>query len=63
MKSSARPIETVDDLREMAKPGSELHKLALSFQLKDGIVRHLREDLRRFKTVYRAANSLVGLGG
>lgn len=54
---------TVGDLREMAKPGSELHKLALTFGLKDGIVRHLREDLRRFKTVYRAANGLVGLGG
>jgi hypothetical protein len=55
---------TVQDLRAMSSPGNELYAVAVgAFKLKDGVVRHLREDLRKFKVVYRAADGLIGLGG
>ena len=55
---------TVEDLREMALPSNDLYKVAVSnFKLKDGIVRHLRKDLHQFKTIYREAAMLAGLGG
>jgi hypothetical protein len=44
---------TVEDLRAMSSPSSSLYKVALSHELKDGVVRHLRKDLRRFKKQYR----------
>jgi hypothetical protein len=45
---------TVNDLREMANPSSPLYKVAVGFGLKDGVVRHFREELRRFKKVYKS---------
>jgi hypothetical protein len=54
---------TIGDLQKMDKPGSELYTVAVSsFKLKDGIVRHLRDDIRRFKKAARAARDLIALG-
>jgi 3-dehydroquinate dehydratase len=54
---------TVRDLREMSDVKSDLYKVAvMHFKLKDGVVRHLCEDLRRFKVEYRTANSLLEMG-
>ena len=48
---------SVKDLKGMAVPRSDLYLVATSalYRLKDGIVRHFHDDLRRFKTVYRSA--------
>ena len=41
-----------------------LYKVTINrFYLKDGVVRHLQAHIRRFKAVYRAADTLGGLGG
>ena len=46
----------------MASLSNELYKVAVSgFQLKDRIVRHLRKDLYKFKTVYCEALILIAL--
>ena len=42
---------------------SELYNLATDHGLKDGVVRHLHKNLRRFKREYQASNVLLGLGG
>lgn len=55
---------TIKDLRTMSDPDSKLYDVAVSrFHLKDGVVRHFRDDLRRFKQVYRTASGLLELGG
>jgi hypothetical protein len=49
----------VDDLRRMSETGGELYNLVVDrYKLKDGIVRYMREDLRDFKRIYRAGESL-----
>ena len=54
---------TINDLRQMSKPDGALYTLAVDrFKLKDGIVRHLAEDIRKFKPVYRTASSLASMG-
>ncbi|KAF2788126.1 hypothetical protein K505DRAFT_116095 [Melanomma pulvis-pyrius CBS 109.77] len=54
---------TIKDFREMANVGGELYKIAVGepYRLKDGVVRHLRDDLRRYKEFYRATERRVGL--
>jgi hypothetical protein len=48
----------------MAQPGGELYKIAVGqFKLKDGIVRHLKDDIKRFKPTYRAAEKLTSMAG
>jgi hypothetical protein len=44
---------TIKDLKEMANPESPLYKVAMGFGLKDGVARHLRDDLKLFKKVYK----------
>jgi hypothetical protein len=46
---------TIGDLRDMSTIGTELYRVAISepYRLKDGVVRHFREDLRRFKAAVR----------
>ncbi|KAF2276932.1 uncharacterized protein EI97DRAFT_500600 [Westerdykella ornata] len=54
---------TIKDLKDMAKLKSDLHDLAVNrYKLKDGVVRHFKEELRHFKSVYRTASSLVEIG-
>lgn len=45
----------------MANVKGDLYPIAIGFNLKDGVVRHLAEDLRCFKQVFRTAGTL-GLG-
>ncbi|KAK7178862.1 hypothetical protein PSPO01_15083 [Paraphaeosphaeria sporulosa] len=45
---------TVEDIRAMSNPKGDLHTIAMGFGLKDGVIRHLREELRLFKPAYRA---------
>jgi hypothetical protein len=53
---------TINDLRQMSEPGGKLYTVAVStFSLKDGIVRHFREDIRKYKLVHRAALDLSNL--
>lgn len=49
---------TIEDLKSMSTSSSELYKVATSepFKLKDGVVRHFREDLRVFKPVFRSGD-------
>ena len=55
---------TISDLQSMSDIRGGLYKVAIDrFHLKDGVVRHLRAHIRRFKAVYRAADTLGGLGG
>lgn len=44
----------------MAKVRSKLYTVAVGyFKLKDRVVRHLQEELQRFKKVYRSASALA----
>ncbi|KAF9730159.1 hypothetical protein PMIN01_12092 [Paraphaeosphaeria minitans] len=45
---------TVEDIRAMSNPKGDLYTIAMGFGLKDGVIRHLREELRLFKPAYRA---------
>ncbi|KAF1941072.1 hypothetical protein EJ02DRAFT_211482 [Clathrospora elynae] len=50
---------TIEDLRHMSNPQDALYRVAVdNFRLKDGIVRHFRKDLHRFKATYRTAKSI-----
>jgi hypothetical protein len=59
---------TIKDLKEMSNVSGELYKIAVSerFKLKDGVVRHLQEDLKKFKQHCKAAAAaaarLVNMG-
>ena len=48
---------TIKDLKDMSTSSNEVYRIATSepFRLKDGVIRHFKEDLRRFKPVYRLA--------
>jgi hypothetical protein len=57
---------TMDDLYGMSDMKSDLYRLAVdTYKIRDGLVRHLRKDLRMFKAVYRerVANYLLNLQG
>jgi len=55
---------TMKDIKEMALPSSDMYHVAVkTFNLKDGVVRHLKDEIPKFKRVYRAANGLAALGG
>lgn len=50
---------TIADLQDMSILGSNLYRMATAepHKLKDGIIRHFKDDLRRFKPVYRCRDS------
>lgn len=53
---------TIKDIKTIALPREDLYFVAVNtFKLKDGVVRHLDEDIQRFKSVRRAAAGLSGL--
>ena len=53
---------TVSDLRAMSDPQGPVYRLARELKLKDGIIRHFREDLRLFKAAYRGAQVMCSVG-
>ena len=54
----------VKDLRAMSRVKGDLHTLAIEhFKLKDGVVRHLRDDLKRYKRVLEASKTLSSMAG
>lgn len=54
---------TIGDLKDMSLSSSKLYRIATSepFRLKDGIVRHFRDEIRRFKPVFRVASELSSI--
>ena len=46
---------TIKDLKDMSTSSSDVYHMATSepFRLKDGVIRHLKDDLRRFEIIYR----------
>jgi hypothetical protein len=46
---------TIGDLKDMSSSGSELYCIATSepHRLKDGVIRHFKDDIQRFKPVFR----------
>ncbi|KAF1997531.1 hypothetical protein P154DRAFT_524735 [Amniculicola lignicola CBS 123094] len=55
---------SIKDLRQMENFENQMYKIAVQgFKLKDGIVRGLRDDIRRYKATLQGAAHLLELGG
>ncbi len=57
-----REMWTVDDLKAMSDPTSEIHKTAVRMGVPNGMARAFKDELKEFKPQWRQAKALLTLG-